>query len=71
MNWKETNVKVQMNIKAELTVPVITKSTYDYDEEVNEEVERIFYKFVERPTLMEYEDLEFLDIDSVEIKDID
>ncbi|OFK74611.1 MULTISPECIES: hypothetical protein [Staphylococcus] len=71
MNWKETNVKVQMNIKAELTVPVITKSTYDYDEEVNEEVERIFYKFVERPTLMEYEDLEFLDIDNVEIKDID
>ena len=71
MNWKETYVKVQMNIKAELTVPVITKSTYDYDEEVNEEVERIFYKFVERPTLMEYEDLEFLDIDNVEIKDID
>ncbi|MCY1580535.1 hypothetical protein [Staphylococcus pettenkoferi] len=71
MNWKETNVKVQMNIKAELTVPVITKSTYDYDEEVNEEVERIFYKFVERPTLMEYEVLEFLDIDNVEIKDID
>ena len=71
MNWKETNVKVQMNIKAELTVPVITKSTYDYDEEVNEEVERIFYKFVERPTLMEYEDLEFLDINNVEIKDID
>ncbi|MCY1602118.1 hypothetical protein [Staphylococcus pettenkoferi] len=71
MNWKETNVKVQMNIKAELTVPVITKSTYDYDEKVNEEVERIFYKFVERPTLMEYEDLEFLDIDNVEIKDID
>lgn len=71
MNWKETNVKVQMNIKAELTVPVITKSTYEYDEEVNEEVERIFYKFVERPTLMEYEDLEFLDIDNVEIKDID
>ena len=71
MNWKETNVKVQMNIKAELTVPVITKSTYDYDEEVNEEVERIFYKFVEQPTLMEYEDLEFLNIDNVEIKDID
>ena len=71
MNWKETNVKVQMNIKAELTVPVTTKSTYDYDEEVNEEVERVFYKFVERPTLMEYEDLEFLDIDNVEIKDID
>ena len=71
MDYKETNVKVELNIKAELTVPVITKSTYDYDEEVNEEVERIFYKFVERPTLMEYEDLEFLDIDNVEIKDID
>ncbi|UIK47424.1 hypothetical protein [Staphylococcus pettenkoferi] len=71
MNWKETNVKVQMNIKAELAVPVTTKSTYDYDEEVNEEVERIFYKFVEQPELMEYEDLKFLDIDDVEIKDID
>lgn len=71
MDYKETNVKVELNIKAELTVPVITKSTYEYDEEVNEEVERIFYKFVERPRLMEYEDLEFLDIDDVEIKDID
>ena len=71
MNWKETNVKVQMNIKAELTVPVITKSTYDYDDEIQDEIDRIFYKFVERPTLMEYEDLEFLDIDNVEIKDID
>ena len=71
MNWKETNVKVQMNIKAELTVPVITKSTYDYDDEIQYELDRIFYKFVERPRLMEHEDLEFLDIDNVEIKDID
>ena len=71
MDYKETNVKVQLNIKAELNVPVTTKSTYDYDDEVENEIDRIFYKFIERPRLMEYEDLEFLDIDDVEIKDID
>ena len=71
MNWKETNVKVQMNIKAELNVPVTTKSTYDYDDEIQDEIDRLFYEFVRRPRLMEYEDLEFLDIDDVEIKDID
>lgn len=71
MDYKETNVKVELNIRAELNVPVTTKSTYDYDDEIQDEIDRIFYKFVERPTLMEYEDLEFLDIDNVEIKDID
>ena len=71
MDYKETNVKVELNIKAQLNVPVTTKSTYDYDDEIQDEIDRIFYKFVERPTLMEYEDLEFLDIDNVEIKDID
>ncbi|PMC20190.1 hypothetical protein CJ235_00530 [Staphylococcus pettenkoferi] len=71
MEYKETNVKVELNIKAQLNVPVTTKSTYDYDDEIQYELDRIFYKFVERPRLMEYEDLEFLDIDDVEIKDID
>lgn len=71
MEYKETNVKVELNIKAQLNVPVTTKSTYDYDDEIQYEIDRIFYKFVERPRLMEYEDLEFLDIDNVEIKDID
>ena len=70
MDYKETNVKVQLNIKAEFNVPVTTKSTYDYDDEVEKELDRIFYKFVERPRLMEYEDLEFLDISDVEIRDI-
>ena len=71
MDYKETNVKVELDIKAQLNVPVTTKSTYDYDDEIQDEIDRIFYKFVEQPTLMEYEDLEFLDIDNVEIKDID
>lgn len=71
MEYKETNVKVELNIKAQLNVPVTTKSTYDYDDEIQDEIDRIFYKFVERPRLMEYEDLEFLNIDNVEIKDID
>ena len=71
MEYKETNVKVELNIKAQLNVPVTTKSTYDYDDEIQYELDRIFYKFVERPRLMEYEDLEFLNIDNVEIKDID
>lgn len=71
MDYKETNVKVELNIKAQLNVPVTTKSMYDYDDEIQDEIDRIFYKFVERPRLMEYEDLEFLDIDNVEIKDID
>ena len=71
MDYKETNVRVEMNIKAKLNVPVTIKSTYDYDDEIQDEIDRIFYKFVERPRLMEYEDLEFLDIDNVEIKDID
>ncbi|MCI2791040.1 hypothetical protein FH185_04175 [Staphylococcus pettenkoferi] len=71
MDYKETNVKVELDIKAQLNVPVTTKSTYDYDDEIQDEIDRIFYKFVERPRLMEYEDLELLDIDNVEIKDID
>ncbi|MDK7284428.1 hypothetical protein [Staphylococcus pettenkoferi] len=71
MDYKETNVKVELNIKAQLNVPVTTKSTYDYDDEIQGEIDRLFYEFVRRPRLMEYEDLEFLDIDDVEIKDID
>ncbi|WP_294582986.1 hypothetical protein [uncultured Staphylococcus sp.] len=68
---RESNVKVELKLTATLDVPVITNVNDDYDEKINEEIDRLFTKFIDRPHLIGFEELKFENIDSVYIRDID